>query len=70
MTGRKGKDSTELKVEPKVYLNYNPIRSGVYEEVKKQYNTPEIKDFEIRAGDSVTTFLNEFHEDTAVPTYC
>lgn len=65
---RKGKDSTEVKVEPKVYLNYNPIRYGVYEEVKKQFNTPEIKEFEAKTSDSVTVFLKEFEEDTAVPT--
>lgn len=63
---RVSKDSKTSEV--KTYVNYNQLRSGIIEDVNQKFDSPNIKAFEKAQEDTITALMNEFEEDTRVPT--
>ena len=55
------------KNEAKTPVTYNEIRAGIVDEVNKHFSTSNIVAYEKNQLDSVTQFVNEFEQDTAVP---
>lgn len=60
------KDSSSPEV--KNYVNYNQLRSGIIDDINKKFESPSIKAFEKSRDDSITKLMQEFEEDTEVPT--
>lgn len=65
----KTRTSKEPKsLEPRVQITYNDLRKGIAEEVNSKFNTPVIEAFSKNEEDTITSLMDEFKEDTTVPT--
>jgi len=56
------------EVELKAPATYNEIRAGITVELNLKFSSPSIIEFERNQTHTVTQLMNEFEEDTAVPT--
>ncbi len=54
--------------EPKVHVTYNELRREIAEEINQKFDSPVIKAFEKSEEDTITKLMDEFTEDTTVPT--
>jgi uncharacterized protein (DUF342 family) len=58
----------ESATDGKTLITYNEIREGIASEINSKFSTSTITGFEENRIESVTKLLQEFEEDTALPT--
>lgn len=62
------KESKDPKSEIKSQITYNDIRAGINNEVNDKFASPSIVAYERNQTDTIVKLMDEFEEDTAIPT--